>query len=291
MSDSPLLTSEGMPVYARIPRELLRDVSVSRDARLLWVVLDDFTSKESTSPWPSQAKLAEYMGATDRAVRNWLNELVRAGWLEVVTRPGTSNIHRMKWRGDASGPRNDSSGVGRNDSSGGSGTTVPPKQHQEASPDEATPPNPPDGGGGEEPARSLFGDDSPPANADDRKPKRRSDRPCPRFDAWWEQWPNKVDRKPARRAWSSLLASGVGADRLDLALLNYLAAIQTHKEATGLGPQIMHGATFLRGRWERYETDPSPDPAWPRPARPQGHETTEAERVLAQALGRKEVLQ
>ena len=155
---------------------------------------------------------------------------------------------------------------------------------------EEDPPSPPDGGDGYEPdgEPSLFDDE--PAPKARRRSRRQRHQPCPRFDAWWEQWPNKADRKQSHAKWARLMVDGVDPDRLDVALLNYLAAIQAHTAATGLAPSILHGATFLNGRWERYETDPTPDPAWPRgTGSGQAAQVTDAERDLARALGRVEV--
>lgn len=89
---------KGAPGYGRCPRELLRDPTISPGARLMWTILEDHASAKSPQPFPGQDTLAEYLGCTDRTIRNYRAELEAAGWLEVHKRGfGKSNRHVLRW--------------------------------------------------------------------------------------------------------------------------------------------------------------------------------------------------
>lgn len=131
-----MIRTNGFPVFGRIPRELLRDSSVSRDARLLWVTLEDYTSKDGEAPWPSQETLAEHLGCTDRTVRTYQTELETAGWLVVEHRAGRSNLYHLNWSPFLEVPRKPASAPPRKSASGDPGNQLPTKKNQEEEPDE-----------------------------------------------------------------------------------------------------------------------------------------------------------
>lgn len=94
------LTHRGKPVWASIPRALLRDPSISVGAKAVWNILDDHASPDRPVPFPSQETMAEHLGLSekngDRTIRRWLGELIATGWVE-VERTGRSNRHVMCW--------------------------------------------------------------------------------------------------------------------------------------------------------------------------------------------------
>lgn len=92
-------------------------------ARLLWIVLDDMTSRASMQPYPGQERLGEYLGCSARHVRTLLNELQEAGWLAVTHRGVTkTNLYTLTKPVDnhrnSTSDRNSSSGQERNSTSG-----------------------------------------------------------------------------------------------------------------------------------------------------------------------------
>lgn len=66
-----------------IPEELLRDDSLSANAKLLFAQITT-TLEEDGSCTQSNIELAKSMSASDRAIRKWLEELKKNGYCEVV---------------------------------------------------------------------------------------------------------------------------------------------------------------------------------------------------------------
>ena len=64
------------------------------------------------------------------------------------------------------------------------------------------------------------------------------------FDDFWEGWPNKVDRKPAEKAWNKAIQGGAKP----MAIIKGRDAYIANKPG---GQAWLHGATFLnQRRWE-----------------------------------------
>lgn len=87
----------------------------------------------------------------------------------------------------------------------------------------------------------------------------------PEFEAFWEKYPRKVNKRGAFKCWRTRLRSGVSVDNLMLAVEHYAAACAGKEEQ-----YILHGATFLgpNNRWQDYLV-PQPaggkndvDPEW-----------------------------
>lgn len=68
---------------------------LSMGARLLLVYLADHFNEDEGAAWPSQARLAKYMGCSERSIRNYLDELITAGIVTKTFRKGTSLIYRF----------------------------------------------------------------------------------------------------------------------------------------------------------------------------------------------------
>lgn len=119
--------------FAQIPRSLLLNENVSNNAKLLYAHLFDGADRSDDSTFLNRKTLAARMGGvTTRAVTNWTNELIAAGYLIVEDRfrkngSQTSNLYRLF---TAPIPEEDREGVnvrsrgGVNTGSRGEGTTV-----------------------------------------------------------------------------------------------------------------------------------------------------------------------
>lgn len=74
-----------------IPRALLYSDVVSKDARLLWAVLDDL-ARDAMGAIAATADLAAVMECSGRQVRRLVVELVDTGWLVVRGREGGRHL-------------------------------------------------------------------------------------------------------------------------------------------------------------------------------------------------------
>lgn len=64
----------------------------------LWCILWIYTGNGTHHAWPSQSRLAQDMGCTDRTVRRVINELCDLGAMTSQQRDGTSNLYTLRWR-------------------------------------------------------------------------------------------------------------------------------------------------------------------------------------------------
>ncbi len=73
------------------------------------------------------------------------------------------------------------------------------------------------------------------------------------FKIWWEEYPAKRGKAKAREAWMKLRKEGKTAAELTLYRDRYIKEIETE----GVEEKyVMHGNTFLNGRWEDYAKEP-----------------------------------
>lgn len=72
------IENHGRPEFAVVPAELLRDPTISVQAKALYALMATYTGER-----PGQNTLAEQAGVSDRTIRNWMNELEEAGWMSV----------------------------------------------------------------------------------------------------------------------------------------------------------------------------------------------------------------
>ena len=68
------------PTFSALPHDLIRDERLSRDAKLLYAVLQ-MHWWQGGECWASHATLASEMGCKERMLRYYLRELVKAGWV------------------------------------------------------------------------------------------------------------------------------------------------------------------------------------------------------------------
>lgn len=89
-STDPALDSESRPrTFAMVPRDLARDSSLSLQARMLYVILDDRQGQRATVRVGLRA-LMEDTGASESTVRRLIAELVQAGRISRTTTGRTS---------------------------------------------------------------------------------------------------------------------------------------------------------------------------------------------------------
>ena len=86
--------------YGQIPTALLRDSSVSLQAKGIYGVLHSYAKYKELEgipeSWPSQETLAEMTGVCKRYVRQLAKELANAGWITIEQRGlNMSNGYRL----------------------------------------------------------------------------------------------------------------------------------------------------------------------------------------------------
>lgn len=122
--------------YAFTPSTVLDDLSLSRDARLLFTYLASYTTQARLVAYPSQATLAERMGCGERHVRDCLTELEERQHLQVQVvnhKGGRRNVYTLNFgthtiafeEGVRHGGAAPGSGTAVPHPPGGSGTVVP----------------------------------------------------------------------------------------------------------------------------------------------------------------------
>jgi hypothetical protein len=81
--------------YTLIPDRVLADPTLSPGAKLTYTLLL-MHAKQKGSCFPGQVTLAEEMGAGERSIRRYMNELTEQGWLAVKRRGlGRTNVYRL----------------------------------------------------------------------------------------------------------------------------------------------------------------------------------------------------
>ena len=200
--------------FAIVPLGMLGTVSAS--AVCVYAVLSEAANQHQTS-WPSKATIGDRTGLSARTVQRCIAELRDAEWIRVSERnrnngSQTSNTYAvMRVRGD---------------------TGVLPPQDMGVSPPETamSPPEPdpeePDPIGSE----LLFSIVHPQA---DEQPNEKH------FDIWWAEYPRKVRKPEARRAYAKAIKK-VSHDRLLEAMRDYRDL--DHRVAEGY---ILHASTWL----------------------------------------------
>lgn len=86
--------------YTQVPNDILRDSSLSVQARFLWLLLASYAFERPAKSFPSEKTLAEHMGVTERTIRSYITELQRRGYLEVQSRYGKTNLYLLYLPGE-----------------------------------------------------------------------------------------------------------------------------------------------------------------------------------------------
>lgn len=81
--------------FTQVPNFILTNKDLSVGAKLAYAMLLKYAWQDDYC-FPGQQKLAEDMGAGERSIRTYLNELEGAGFLEVKQQGlGRTNIYRL----------------------------------------------------------------------------------------------------------------------------------------------------------------------------------------------------
>ena len=81
--------------FTQVPNFILTNKDLSVGGKLAYAMLLKYAWSDN-SCFPGQVKLATDMGAGERSVRSYLQELEKAGFLEVIQRGlGKTNIYRL----------------------------------------------------------------------------------------------------------------------------------------------------------------------------------------------------
>src|SRR6202790_2117230 len=82
-------------VFTQVPNFILTKPDISVGAKLAYAMLLKYAWGDDAC-FPGQAKLAEDMGAAERSIRTYLNELEAAELLEIKQRGlGKTNLYRL----------------------------------------------------------------------------------------------------------------------------------------------------------------------------------------------------
>ncbi len=81
--------------FTQLPHRVLKDKRLSFGARLTYAVLLSY-AWEKESCFPGQKKMAEDLGASDRSIRKFLNELKEHGYISWKYQgPSKPNIYSL----------------------------------------------------------------------------------------------------------------------------------------------------------------------------------------------------
>ena len=81
--------------FTQVPNFILTSTKISVGAKLGYAMLLKYAWGDNAC-FPGQTKLAEDMGSGERSVRRYLDELEKAGLLEIVQRGlGKTNLYRL----------------------------------------------------------------------------------------------------------------------------------------------------------------------------------------------------
>lgn len=69
------------PGFGIIHRSVLRNNKLSRPARLIYALLCSYANEEGEA-WPSQERMAEDLGCSEKPIREWIEECMKAGMIE-----------------------------------------------------------------------------------------------------------------------------------------------------------------------------------------------------------------
>jgi hypothetical protein len=197
-------------------------------------------NRNSGDAWPSQPLLATEMRLSVRTVRALVDQLERAGHLTVIASRGRGHSCRYRpiLRAEPSKEEPDPE------------PQIPADVEPEPLQADAEPQ-------ADLPSRELFGNivEASPKPATRAKGDLTAD-----FEAWWLQYPRKVSKGAASKAYDQARKSGATADDLETGAMRYSAA------RTGEDPKFTkHGATWLHNKCWLDEPEPSRSGNFDRP--------------------------
>ncbi|MGL6209124.1 MAG: hypothetical protein ACRC14_04755 [Paracoccaceae bacterium] len=229
--------------YAAIPNDMLRDKTLSADARFLLALLMTYSDE-----WVfNKAHLMEITGFGRDKFERAMGDLRAAEYVEWVQNreENTGKLIGTTWViRDSRGPENQ--GVGdtealknRHPVKPTPGKTAPKKTYREE----------------DQSVRTLFGSEEPQSDVREAKPEKKPDR----FDEFWDECPRKVSKDKAKPAFNKALRK-VDAETLVVAMRRYAVLRR------GEDPKFTaHPASWLNGeRWTDEDVQP-PSPTYSKP--------------------------
>jgi len=247
--------------FATIPRSMLHDPDVPRDAKLVYLVLSSHVGG-NRSAWPSHKRLADLLGMSVSTVKRQLRWLRDHGFISWESRIGDNDARitneYVLLAGSSSSRANKHGSVrprGTTEPGPGSDGTIPPVS-------ETDPP-----GQGERAEGESFKESHSKAQAPDDDPSTPKPEKVPtstadsRFAEFWMMCPKKVAKADAFRKYQAAIRGGVRSSVLLEGMRRYALSIR------GGDPQFtVHPATWLhRGRWDDETSGPrrtADDQSW-----------------------------
>jgi hypothetical protein len=212
-------------------RQVAADPTVSAQAfKAGYFIACHYLNGKTLDAWPSQQTLAGQLGlGTSKGVRYLIDQLVDGGHLSVTVAHGRGSTNRYRIILKEIAAQNDPD------------ETDPDHPIAEATSKNAK---------SSTTETTLFPDDLPPAKA--KGPQRSAIDES--FDIWWQQYPKKIEKAAARKAYHRIVSKGeASSEELLFGVMKY-AAGQTGKDAK----YIKYPQGWLNGaRWTD-EPDPAP---------------------------------
>ncbi|ALJ20398.1 helix-turn-helix domain-containing protein [Microbacterium sp. No. 7] len=206
--------------FAAVPNWMIREKSVPRSAILVYASLSSRAGMGSI--FPSQAKIAEESGLSERTVRRMMKHLEDLGVIDRHSRRGSEGRATSKTDGYTLHPN------GRFEGSGNlSGRSKGPDTEGQAT-------------GQEQQWAPLIEVD-----------REEVDKASCSFDDFWAVWPRKDAKKSAQAAWARAIKKAAPE--------TVVAAARAYAESPHRPEKqfVPYGATWLNGeRWN----DPTPEP-------------------------------
>jgi hypothetical protein len=206
--------------------QVASDPKVSATGFVLAYRIAKFFNRDTGEAWPAQPTLAAAMRMDTRSVRRLCDQLEAAGHLTVVASCGRGHSCRYRPILHAE-PGPQSEPQGETEPEGETVTAEPAPESQDG---------------------ELFPDtvDAAPKPA----PRVKQDLTAG-FESWWLQYPRKVSKGAARKAYDKARKSAT-ADELDLGAMRY-AAVRTGEDPT----YTKHPSTWLNNKCWLDEPEPA----------------------------------
>lgn len=223
--------------FAQTPEPLLLDTAISAGAVRLWGVLD--RTAQRASLFPGREHLATKMDVSLATIDRQLAELAKGGWLTIRRRGlGLTNLYTLhdhpqgRGNGAATGEDSDPSPVRTPNLSPVANKREQDQREQDQREGDI--------------ALFVVSDEPPPTD------------PLAGFEEFWAEYPRKVSKAGARKAWPKAVKAAGYTERIRLAARAYaLECTQVRRE----GQFIAHPTTWLnQERWEDQMLDAPPRP-------------------------------
>lgn len=193
--------------------------------RLVLLFIADSADDDGDNAWPSVERIAKRCNVSERTVQYAIRRLIEMGELDVAVQAGGTDTMRPDRRPNryrllayANGVQELHPAAGRGATGRATGCNLTSNGVQPVAPNPS----------------KTHPDPSTDAHQSVRTPAG--------FAAFWEDYPRKVDKKRAEKAWRARMRAGVSSDDLLTALRGFIAH---HKRAGTSVEFIMYPATFL----------------------------------------------